>query len=206
MEGKMSLFMGKIFSSILELLLFALIPFLWWLVFARKSLSFFHWLGLKPVEKGNRKKAFFWSLGTTIFFLLLSGYILRIVKDIEAVATSEFSGLGVRALPAIVVYAVCNTALPEELLFRGFLLKRIASKTGFVVGNCVQALLFGLLHGIMFFSYVGIVQVGAITFFTGCIAWFMGYVNEKKANGSILPSWAIHAIANLFSGICAAFF
>ena len=33
----------------------------------------------------------------------------------------------------------------------------------------------------------------------------MGFVNEKKAGGSILPSWCIHAVANLFSGICSAF-
>ena len=28
-----------------------------------------------------------------------------------------------------------------------------------------------------------------IIFFTSATAWFMGYVNEKKANGSIIPSW-----------------
>jgi len=33
----------------------------------------------------------------------------------------------------------------------------------------------------------------------------MGYINEKKADGSILPSWSIHAIANIFSGVCSAF-
>jgi hypothetical protein len=33
----------------------------------------------------------------------------------------------------------------------------------------------------------------------------MGYVNEKKAGGSIIPGWCIHAIANIFSGACAAF-
>jgi hypothetical protein len=33
----------------------------------------------------------------------------------------------------------------------------------------------------------------------------MGYVNEKKAGGSILPGWGIHAVANIFSGICSAF-
>ena len=30
-------------------------------------------------------------------------------------------------------------------------------------------------------------------------------VNEKKAEGSLIPGWCIHAAANIFSGLCAAF-
>lgn len=29
----------------------------------------------------------------------------------------------------------------------------------------------------------------------------MGYLNEKKAGGSILPSWIIHGLSNLFSSV-----
>lgn len=107
-------------------------------------------------------------------------------------ATSEFTGLGAAALPAIVVYAAFNTAFPEELLFRGFLLKRLSNKFGFHVANFIQAFLFGLLHGVMFFTLAGVVKAVLIIAFTGAIAWFMGYVNEKCANGSIIPSWIIH--------------
>jgi len=32
-----------------------------------------------------------------------------------------------------------------------------------------------------------------------------GYINKKKSDGLIVPSWVIHPIANLFSGICTAF-
>ena len=73
------------------------------------------------------------------------------------------------------------------------------------MANAIQALLFGLLHGVMFLPFVGIVKAVIIILFTTAIAWFMGYINEKKAGGSIIPSWIIHAAANLFSGICAAF-
>ena len=120
-------------------------------------------------------------------------------------ATFEFTGLGAAALPAIVVYVAFNTAFPEELLFRGFLLKRLSNKFGFNVANFIQALLFGLLHGVMFFTLAGVVKAVLIIAFTGAIAWFMGYVNEKCANGSIIPSWIIHTVSNPFSGICAAF-
>ena len=84
-------------------------------------------------------------------------------------------------------------------------MKRLANKFGFNIANIIQALLFGLLHGIMFFMLVGIVKTILIIAFTGVIAWFMGYINEKYSNGSMIPSWIIHTISNLFSGICAAF-
>lgn len=60
-------------------------------------------------------------------------------------------------------------------------------------------------HGVMFFTLAGAVKAILIIAFTGAIAWFMGYVNEKCANGSIIPSWIIHTVSNLFSGSCAAF-
>ncbi|EMB73114.1 hypothetical protein SMU36_03249 [Streptococcus mutans 4VF1] len=44
-----------------------------------------------------------------------------------------------------------------------------------------------------------------ITAFIFGIAYGMGYINEKKTQGSIVPSWLIHAAANIFSGICTAF-
>lgn len=53
--------------------------------------------------------------------------------------------------------------------------------------------------------HIGILKAVLIILFTGVIGWIMGYINEKKADGSILPGWMIHALSNIFSGICAAF-
>ena len=136
--------------------------------------------------------------------MLISAFVLYLLGNVES-ATTDFDGLGFNAIPAILVYAILNTALPEEILFRGFLLKRIENRFNFVTGNIVQAVIFGLMHGIMFFSAVGTVKAILIIMLTGTIGWFMGYTNEKKANGSLLPSWCIHSIANIFSGVCSAF-
>ena len=57
----------------------------------------------------------------------------------------------------------------------------------------------------MFISLVGMPKSILIVVFTGLIAYSMGYVNEKMANGSIIPSWIIHSLSNIFSGICMAF-
>ena len=198
----MEILMSKVVSSVVEILLFSVIPFIWWLVTARKTQKFGAWIGLKKPAGGM--KTVVATICVTIAFLLLGAYSLYLVKDIET-ATSDFTGLGVNAIPAILVYAVFNTSLPEEIIFRGFLLKRLQNKFGFAFGNTVQAVIFGALHAVMFFNLVGAVKAVIILAFTTAIAWFIGYINEKKADGSILPSWTVHAISNIFSGACAAF-
>ena len=189
----MSLFISKVINSAIQIILFALIPFIWWLVTARKECSFFEWIGLKRPRAGESDKPLLWVAGTSAVFLIVSLFVLYSVKNVET-ATSEFTGLSVNAIPAILVYA-----------FRGFLLKRIANKTGFAIGNLIQAVLFGLMHGVLFFSSVGTIKAILITLFTGFIGWLMVFINEKKTDGSILPGWLIHSIANIFSGLSAAF-
>lgn len=203
----MNMLLSKIISSLVEIVAFSAIPFLWWFCTARRKNSFFQWIGLKnlDMEKHDRKMVIAYCSLILLVFLLLSAYILNIVKNVEGTATSEFSGLGMNAVPAIIIYGIFNTALPEEILFRGFLMKRLSSKLGFMIGNIVQALLFGTMHGILFIGQLNVVKTILITLFTAGIAWFMGWINEKKANGSILPSWSIHAISNIFSGVCSAF-
>ncbi|MDE5765000.1 MAG: CPBP family intramembrane metalloprotease [Ruminococcus sp.] len=200
----MNLLIQKIASSILQILLFALIPFIWWCITARRKINFFKWIGLKQISSSKENKAALWIVGTSVIFLSVSIFMLYTIRNIKT-ATSEFSGLGIKALPAILVYAIFNTSLPEEILFRGFLLKRLSNQFGFPTGNIVQSILFGLLHGYMFFTLTGVLKASLIIVFTGAIAWCIGYVNEKKAQGSILAGWCIHAVANIFSGLCSAF-
>ena len=200
----MEMAVQKLINSAVQIVLFTLIPFIWWLITARKETGFFKWIGLKGIKSAKENKTLFWVIGILICFTGLSAYMLYSMRGIE-MATSEFSGLGAAAIPAVLIYAILNTSLPEEIVFRGFLLKRISAKFGFHAGNIVQAVIFGIMHGVMFFSYTGVVKAIVITLFTGVIGWLMGFVNEKKAEGSLIPSWCIHAVANIFSGLCAAF-
>lgn len=200
----MNLFIAKMISSVIQIVIFALMPFIWWLITERKNTCFLHWIGLKQFESSRENKVFIWTAGTVLVFTALGAVTLYFLKGVE-MATSEFAGKGVQAVPAIILYAAFNTALPEEILFRGFLLKRLQGKIGFGIASIIQATLFGLLHGVMFFALVGIWKAILIIALTGTIAWFMGYINEKKADGSIIPSWFIHTTANIFSGMCSAF-
>ena len=192
--------LNEIVSSIIQILLFSIVPFIWWLITARKKESFYVWIGLKKASAISWKSL----LVVTSLFIMVSVFTLYLTKDVET-ATSEFEGLGISALQPAIVYAVYHTSLPEELLFRGFLLKRLSHPFGFRAANIIQGLLFGLLHGAMFLNLAGLTRTILIIFVTSGIAFAMGYINEKKSGGSILPSWFIHATANLFAAVVAMF-
>lgn len=199
----MTLAINKIINSLLEIILFSLLPFLFWYLSARKQERFPDWIGLKKI-KGAKKTALAIIL-VTVFYLAISLVFLKGLNNIES-ATSEFQGLGFAALPAIFIYAVFNTSFPEEVLFRGFILKRLANKLGFTKANFIQGILFGLLHGVMFFPLVGNLKSILIILLTSLAAFAMGYVNEEISGGSIIPSWIIHTISNLIAGLYAAFY
>ena len=99
----MNLLAGKILNSIVQILLFALLPFVWWCITARGKINFFQWIGVKRVSSPKENKTVLWIAGTTIIFLAVSVFILYTVRNIET-ATSEFLGLGLKAMPAILVY------------------------------------------------------------------------------------------------------
>ena len=192
-------------NALIQIVLFMLLPFIWWFVTARRKSSFLDWIGFKPLkDTGNHKMSLWIFLGLLSFTIFSYLVLYTIVKDLKT-ATSSFSGLGFQALPAVLIYSLFQTSLPEELLFRGFLLKRFSICLPFGVANAIQAALFGLLHGLMFISEVSWLQTLLIILCTGGIAAYMGFVNEKKSDGSILASWIMHALANVITGSLSAF-
>lgn len=200
----MNLFINILLSSIIQIVVIGIIPFLWWLLTKRKQENFFCWIGLKKIKKEQLKAIICRTLIVIIAFLLLSIYMIFITKDIST-AASQFVGLGLKGIMPAIIYSLVQTSFTEEIFFRGFILKRIKNKFGFTIANIIQSMLFALLHCAMFFNLTNIFNVILITLFTGLIALAMGYINEKESDGSIYPSWCIHGVANLFSSIVALF-
>ncbi|MFS9180878.1 CPBP family intramembrane metalloprotease [Streptococcus timonensis] len=194
----------RIISALIQFLFVIILPYIWWFLIVRGKVSFGEWIGLKAIKRVEDSYLIAWIIGGFLLFTIFSMFIFPLTRSIET-ATSAFSDMGLKALPSILIYSFFQTSLPEELLFRGFLLKRLVNHMPFFFANTIQAITFGLLHGILFASLVSIRITLFITLFTGVIAAYLGFVNEKKAGGSILTSWIIHALANIFSGIVAAF-
>ncbi len=191
-------FIDELAGAVMQVLLFSVIPFVWWLIGARKKEAFPRWLGFRKIE--HRGSAIATVLLSAAVFLLYGSAISLFAKYAPgeiSLAGSRWAGKGISYLPAALAYGFIRTGLSEEILFRGFLLKRIAERYGFASGNIIQAVLFGLLHGVPFgiASGSGLIAV-VFTLLPAGIGYYMGWVNEKMCGGSIIPSWLMHGITN----------
>ena len=201
----MQILINIVISTIVQFILVSILPFIWWLITARKIQGFFPYLGFEKPKVKNKIKSSVYCICTIIFFGCFSFTIIpMLIGDVE-IATSQFQNLGIQGIIPALIYAFFQTGLSEELLFRGFLGKRFISKFGFATGNVMQAILFGLMHGVMFFSLLGVAKVIFVIVLTGAIGWILGYINEKEANGSIALSWVIHGLANTIAASVALF-
>ncbi len=79
-------------SSVLQVILFSIIPFIWWSISGKKQSSFFRWLGFKkPII--NDKKKYILSFLLTILLLSIPAFIvIPMFVDASNLATSQFSG------------------------------------------------------------------------------------------------------------------
>ena len=191
-------FINELVGAIAQVLVFSLIPFIWWLITARKKESFFSWIGLKRIEhKGSAVITILVSAAVFLAYGLATGFFTGLFSGVITSAGNQFTGMGNSYIPVAIIYGFVRTGLSEEIVFRGFLLKRIANKFGFAAGNTIQALLFGLMHGIPFGLISGNILVAVIfTLLPGCVGFYMGWVNEKKCGGSVIPGWLMHGFTN----------
>ena len=118
----------------------------------------------------------------------------------------ETGTTGTALVIAAVLKGAVQTALLEEIFFRGFIAKRLFNRLGFHAGNIAQSLIFAVLH--MSFPFLlGIDDPWSLALFfgfvTGLLAWVIGYVNERLGEGSILPGWIIHGIGNVMTYVAA---
>ncbi len=191
--------LGELFSAIFQILLFTLIPFIWWLITARKKENFFSWIGLKkPV--GNLRN---------ILILMAIAFVVceavgQVINNTVMKADwnqSNFAGMGIAGIPCVIIYAYLHTAFSEEIIFRGFLQKRLQKQFGFIPGTIIQALIFGAVHVVLNLNYITPVQGVFLLLYPMIPAVFFAFINEKKCEGSILPGWLIHGTLNLITGI-----
>lgn len=112
-----------------------------------------------------------------------------------------------KAVFMLLITALVKTSLTEEIFFRGFIGKRLINGLGFDRGNLIQAVIFGMLHVVLFFSQLqdSPMAIILIFLFSSLMGWLIGYANEKKSNGSIITGWICHGMGNLVSYIVIAY-
>ena len=201
---------NELLSAILQILVFALIPFLVYLIKTRSVKGFLDYIGLKPSNSRANMLALLVMLVIVIPLLTL----IFLSEDFKAIMINPESvtgkirqmGLGVEAIVTIMIAAILKTSLSEEIFFRGFVAKRLIAVTNFRTGNLIQALIFGIMHTLLFMLITNNVLFLTVIFiFPTAGAYLSVYLNEKMANGSIIPGWIAHASANLVSYFVVAF-
>ncbi|TCD54136.1 CPBP family intramembrane metalloprotease [Alloscardovia theropitheci] len=200
----MTLFIHTLIPGIIQYCLALLIAVIWWRISTHKKEHFTTWIGYTRITGGAHTIL---HMMISLIILFLSGSLVHIMIPGLLTATSQYQSLGWAALPTIIVHAVLNTSGWEEIIFRSLILKRLTHITSMTMANIIQATLFGLLHGIPLFFILQLnpFQAMLITIVTGFAGWYMGYINEHYAHGSILLSWIIHATANVIAALLSAF-
>lgn len=202
--------LNEIISVVLQLLIFTLIPLVVYLIREKAFKGFFNNIGIKHSNTKVNLRAVAYS--TVLFVPILIMVIVSpdfkaIMHNSESI-TRKFHdmGFGIQSAVLVVITAVFKTALAEEILFRGFIAKRLIAITSYKTGNLIQALLFGTIHMLLFLNASSNPLFLIIIFlFPTLGSYLMVYLNEKKSNGSIIPGWIMHCTANLFSYFVVGF-
>ena len=193
-------FFTQLVNTMLNIILFSLIPLGIYLIRERKLKGFFNYLGLYlPPKEWGWKSAVSWisivylsTLAANIF-LWRSGYSARAVDGLE--------GLSVLSLLIYAVLYGLRTGVAEEVFFRGFIAKELITRLGYKWGNFLQALIFALPHFVVGGSASWPDLISRIGF-AFVLGYVFGWVMEKKARGSILPGMAAHFLINILSSFC----
>jgi membrane protease YdiL (CAAX protease family) len=210
MEVVIVLIINTIISAVLQILVFTAIPFFFYLIAHRRVKGFFDYIGLLKPERPTMLYATLLSAAfvlPTLLLLFFSPDIRAVVAGSNTVVGSLRSyGFSGTTIVLVGLKALVQTSFSEEILFRGFVAKRLINWLGFRWGNLLQALLFGAVHLLLFtgqeFSFV--LAVGFVLL-TGLGGWISAFLNERVGNGSILPGWWMHGVANVIADTILAF-
>lgn len=197
-------------SAVQQVVVFSLIPLVFYLIKRPKPLSFWQYIGLTPSTRKANLLALALSLFLATFMLVLTrtnAAIADIMTHPKSVTGAMRQlGFGAEAVLTIGLVAILKTALAEEIFFRGFLAKRLIAVTNFWTGNVIQAVLFGAIHSLLFATMTSNIWFLTLIFITPTLgALVKTYLNEKLANGSIVPAWIAHASGNVLAYSYVAF-
>jgi membrane protease YdiL (CAAX protease family) len=191
-------------SALIQISFVLMVAWIFYLVFCRKKNVFFNWIGLYLPKSINWVKSsviiFIVALFIMVGPLILFQYLGYITPEMTFDKTVTGQGLSINIIIIILIKAVFQTALSEEILFRGVIGKSIGNKFGYKTGNIVQAIIFSLPHGLPFMIVYNEYVVGITLLVTaGIVGYLEFWLNEKKGHGSLVPSIILHSTMNILS-------
>lgn len=200
----MALFMSKLMSGIVELLIVSVIPFITWLIWSRKKVGFFDWIGLKKVESQQKSRLLLTIFGYQSTFSSFFNYRLQLVR-LQPNSHSSFFWKGTWSPSSYLGLCYLRDCLARRNLLQRFSFEKATRKTR--IPRCQSGSVSLIWPHPCTYVYPNnwLPKAMAIMAFISLIAYVFGAINEKKAGGSILPSIFIHALANTVVGLLFAF-
>ena len=194
---------SSVISAVLQVLLFAAPPFITYVVTRRTVSGFRRYVGLYACPPQA-------LVGAGVVFVVTAPfavgvYLIPSLREVAMAGTSAAARIAAldpsaETFAIILVVACIQTGLAEEVLFRGFIAKRLIAWLGFQRGNALQSAVFMLPHLLLFVgpgrAAVGLAGLALATGLPAVVAWLAGWLNERRGGGSILPGWAVHSAAN----------
>ena len=131
--------------------------------------------------------------------LVTGGSVLSAIAESSPAARCAALPTAAAAVTAALAYAFLQTGGAEELFMRGLLYRRFIDWFGYRVANCLQALLFALLHNVI--VHVGIEGAPLsmhVTVFVNLfvLSYTLGWYMEKRDGGSLFLPWLVHGLGN----------
>ena len=194
----------EFFASIMQVILFSAIPLIVFLAKHKTFKGFLKYIGFVPTTR----KAVLYAIPASLLYFLPLLLLVKLNPAIRSMMLDASSVTGMfrqmslnfNTVVILLIVAVVKTSLAEEIFFRGFVAKRLIAALGFVKGNFLQATIFGLVHSLLFAPVLKNIFLLLLVFsYPFAAAYFIGYLNEKMGNGSILPGWVMHGLANVLA-------
>jgi membrane protease YdiL (CAAX protease family) len=185
-------------KCIFNILLFSIIPLVWYLIRKKTLKGFAYSLGIYKPKKMNLLAVILTI--TTVYLITLAASIMIIVWG-----SSGRSSVDIHNFTAITIFFYLllygmKTGIAEEIFFRGFIAKKLIKILGFSKGNVVQAVVFALPHFVIRGSAsTADIIVRIINAFL--LGYTFGYIMDRKCNGSIIPVMISHILINMISSL-----
>lgn len=202
----MEALINTVLATVLQILAMTAIPFIFFLFRKDKHISFLQYIGLYKPEKKLLLLITTATVISTAGFLIipLIDENLKGLLSMPGTVSGNLRGQGLNfySISILLITALFQTSFSEEILFRGFIAKRLIKKIGFKRGNIIQACIFGIVHLLLFLPGSNTIDIGQLIFipvFPTMAGWLFGYINNKYAEGSILPGWIAHGVGNVIA-------
>ena len=209
----MGLVLSELAGFVLQLGVFLLLPVAWYRVTCGRFRGFWRWLGLhRPAARGVVG-----ALVALALLLLLQALLIVQTPSLRELLLSPDTpsgrlhqlGFSASAVGVLLISALLKTGFTEEVLFRGFVAKRLVARLGLPWGNALQALLFAGIHvPLLALLPAASRDAGVIPFVLVnplVLALLAGWLNERHGGGSIVPGWLLHGGGNLVAYALVAF-